>query len=619
MSRSKGLRRGYSRRGRTKLTDTPVYHFGEEWKRTAMCGELRAGDGGSEVRLAGWVRKVREFGDLTFLDMWDRSGLVQLVVEKGDEKLHTLFRSLRNEDVLAVRGTVRKRPEDMINAAMGTGEVEVEVSAAEVFNRSKVPPFNVTDKSQANDELRLKYRYLDLRRDSMQSKLRLRHEIALRAREYLSSGDFIEVETPMLVRRTPEGARDYIVPSRLQPGKFYALPQSPQLYKQILMVSGVDRYFQLARCLRDEDLRADRQPEHTQIDIEMSFISEEDIFAIAEGLMKKIFIEVAGVELETPFPVLDYDESMLRYGTDKPDMRFGLEISDCSDIFSGSGFSAFASAVDKGGAVRGISWPGGTGQSKSQIKKLEKLVRSAGAGGLATVSVDGNGIESPIAKFLGGGEMEAILERFGVSASAPSLIMLVAGDVPVVENSLGKLRTHLGAELVEGSGEMRFLWVNRFPLFMPSEGGGWEPAHHIFSMPLEEDIPTVESDPGSVRGHLYDLVCNGTELGSGSIRIHRRELQEKLFGIIGIGREEAERKFGFLLEAFEYGAPPHGGIAIGLDRLAMVIAGESSIRDFIAFPKTQSATSLMEGAPSEVEDSILEELHIQVTEGNERE
>jgi aspartyl-tRNA synthetase len=335
--------------------------------------------------------------------------------------------------------------------------------------------------------------------------------------------------------------------------------------------------------------------------------------------MKKIFIEVAGVELETPFPILDYDESMLRYGTDKPDMRFGLEISDCSDIFSGSGFSAFASAVDKGGVVRGISWPGGMGQSKSQIKKLEKLVRSAGAGGLATISVDGNGIESPIAKFLGGGEMETILERFGVSASAPSLILLVAGDVPVVENSLGKLRTHLGAELVEGSGEMRFLWVNRFPLFMPLEGGGWEPAHHIFSMPLEEDIPAVESDPGSVRGHLYDLVCNGTELGSGSIRIHRRELQEKLFGIIGIGREEAERKFGFLLEAFEYGAPPHGGIAIGLDRLAMVIAGESSIRDFIAFPKTQSATSLMEGAPSEIEDRILEELHIQVTEGNERE
>jgi aspartyl-tRNA synthetase len=453
----------------------------------------------------------------------------------------------------------------------------------------------------------------------MQSNLRLRHEIALRTREYLSGEDFIEVETPMLVRRTPEGARDFIVPSRLQPGKFYALPQSPQLYKQILMVSGVDRYFQLARCLRDEDLRADRQPEHTQIDIEMSFVSEADIFAVAEGLMKRIFLDVPGIELETPFPVLDYAESMLRYGTDKPDLRFGLEIRDCTDIFRGSGFSAFASAVDEGGVVRGISWPGGVGQSKSRIKKLEKLVRNSGAGGLATVSVDGESVESAIAKFLVGGELEALVERFGVSASAPSLILLVAGTVPVVESSLGKLRTHLGAGLVEGSDEIRFLWVNRFPLFMPSDGGGWEPAHHIFSMPLEGDIPLIGSDPGAVHGHLYDLVCNGTELGSGSIRIHSRALQEKLFDVIGISRDEAERKFGFLLESFEYGAPPHGGIAIGLDRLAMVIAGESSIRDFIAFPKTQSATSLMEGAPSRVEESILEELHIEVTKRKQRE
>ncbi len=507
----------------------------------------------------------------------------------------------------------------MVNSGMGTGEVEVEVSAAEVFNRSKVPPFNITDKSQASDELRLKYRYLDLRRDSMQSNLRMRHDIAFKTREFLSGEDFIEVETPMLVRRTPEGARDYIVPSRLQPGRFYALPQSPQLYKQILMVSGVDKYFQLARCLRDEDLRADRQPEHTQIDIEMSFISESDIFPLAERLMKKIFSEVAGIELETPFPIIDYDEAMLKYGTDKPDLRFGLEISECSDIFRGSGFSAFASAVEKGGAVRGISWPGGTGQSKSQIKKLEKLVRGAGAGGLATLSIDENGVESPIAKFLGEGEISALLERFGASASSPSLILLVAGEVAVVEKSLGTLRTHLGAELVEGNSGMRFLWVNRFPLFVPSGSGGWEPAHHIFSMPLEADIPRIDTDPGAVRGHLYDLVCNGTELGSGSIRIHRRELQEKLFGVIGIGQEEAERKFGFLLEAFEYGAPPHGGIAIGVDRLAMIMAGESSIRDFIAFPKTQSATSLMEGAPSEIEEAILEELHIRVTERNKRE
>ncbi|MDD3643658.1 MAG: aspartate--tRNA ligase, partial [Candidatus Krumholzibacteria bacterium] len=405
----------------------------------------------------------------------------------------------------------------------------------------------------------------------------------------------------------------YLVPSRLQAGRFYALPQSPQLYKQILMVSGVDRYFQLARCLRDEDLRADRQPEHTQIDIEMSFVDESDLFRVAEDLMAHLFREISGIEIETPLPVIDYDEAMLRYGSDKPDLRIGLEITDCTGLFERSAFEAFASAVAAGGVVRGIRFAEGISWSKSRVKKLEEVARDAGAGGLAAVRVDAGGVESTIAKFLGPGEIDALLERFESGPGDPALILLAAGPRTVVEKALGALRLRLAGESGRAAdGGFRFLWVNRFPLFLPAEGGGWEPAHHIFSMPLEEDLDLLDRDPGAVRGHLYDLVCNGTELGSGSIRIHRRELQERLFEVIGIGREEAERKFGFLLEAFEYGAPPHGGIAIGLDRLAMIIAGETSIRDVIAFPKTQSATSLMEGAPSEVEESLLRDLHIRV-------
>jgi aspartyl-tRNA synthetase len=602
------------------LNDRAVYHIGGEWKRTHRCGNLRAGDENSDVVLAGWVRKVREFGDLTFLDLWDRSGLVQLVVEAGKPDLQEKLRSLRAEDVLLCRGVVRKRPADMVNPRMPTGEVEVDVTAAEVFNRSKVPPFNVTDRITASDEMRLRYRYLDLRRDSMQANLELRHRIALKTRNFLSSGDFLEIETPMLVRRTPEGARDYLVPSRLQPGKFFALPQSPQLYKQILMVSGFDRYFQLARCLRDEDLRSDRQPEHTQIDIEMSFIGEEDIFDLTERLIGEIFSEVAGIELETPFPVIDYSEAMLRYGSDKPDLRFGLEITDCTGVFGSSKFEAFARVAGGGGVVRGIFCPAEMEISKSRIKKLEKRAKEMGAGGLAAIRVEEGGCASPIVKHLSDSELEELLTLFSAGPDRPGLLLIVAGPEVTVQKALGALRGELGAETVrEDDRNFKFLWVNRFPLFMPSDDGGWEPAHHIFSMPLEEDLPLLDRDTGRVRGHLYDLVCNGIELGSGSIRVHKRELQEKLLEIIGIDGESADRRFGFLLEAFEYGAPPHGGIAIGLDRLAMVIAGETSIRDFIAFPKTQSATSLMEGAPSYIEPDLLEELRIRVTERNDKE
>ena len=595
------------------MSNREVYHLAARWKRTHRCGELQPAHEGDEVVLAGWVRKVREFGELTFIDLWDRSGLVQLVVTGGSGADLGIFRSLRMEDVIACRGQVRARPPEMINPRMKTGAIEVAASGVEVFNRSKVPPFTVGDKIKASDEMRLRYRYLDLRRDRMQANLDLRHRLALSARNHLSAQGFVEVETPLLVRRTPEGARDYLVPSRLQPGRFYALPQSPQLYKQILMVSGVDRYFQIARCLRDEDLRADRQPEHTQIDIEMSFIDEGDVIAVTEGLIRHVFSAVAGVEIETPLPVVEYGQAMLRYGSDKPDLRFGYEISDCTDLFRAAAFPAFAAAAASGGVVRGISFPPGILWSKSRVKKLEPLVREAGGGGLAVVRVDSGGVDSPLVKHLGAGGTEALLARFEAGAARPTILLLASGPAPLVERALGALRTHLGSqEEAERKDGFRFLWVNRFPLFLPAEGGGWEPAHHIFSLPLEEDLTALERDPGAVRGHLYDLVCNGTEIGSGSIRVHRRQLQERLFEVIGIGRDEARRKFGFLLEAFEYGAPPHGGIALGLDRLAMVMAGENSIREMIAFPKTQSAASLMEGAPSVVEEELLRELHLRL-------
>ena len=601
------------------MSDQIYFHVSDEWARTHRCGDVGNDQVDQEVILAGWVKRVRELGYLTFLDLWDRTGIVQLVVEKEQDELHDLFRSLRAEDVIVCRGSVRRRPDDMINPDMKTGEIEVVANETRILNKAKVPPFTVTSDVQANEDLRLRYRYLDLRRDPLQRNIELRHRLALRVREYLSGEGFLEIETPMLVRRTPEGARDYLVPSRLQPGKFFALPQSPQLYKQILMVAGFDRYFQLARCLRDEDLRADRQPEHTQIDIEMSFVSEEEVYRTVESLMAEIWSAVAGIDLKIPFPRISYDESMNSYGTDKPDLRFGLEIRDCSEIFASSYFKVFRSVVGEGGSVRGISIEEGAGYSRKRISELEEIVKNAGAAGLATVKLDKGGVTSPISKFLSDGDIEQFKRIF--ETKVPTLLLFVAGPDATVLTALGLLRNHLGRQglELESGNSFNFVWVNRFPLFLPADSGEWEPAHHIFSMPLEDDIEFLETDPGRVQGHLYDLVCNGMELGSGSIRIHHRELQEKVFKIIGIGKEEAERKFGFLLEAFEYGAPPHGGVALGLDRIATVIGGGSSIRDYIAFPKTHRATSLMEGAPSQVEDELLEELHIRVVRGNNKE
>ena len=594
------------------MSERSIDHFGAAWKRTHRCGEVTSRDAGTSIVLAGWVKRVRELGFLTFIDLWDRTGIVQLVTARDQGDLHPLFQSLRAEDVIACAGSVRMRPSDMINPNMKTGEVEVVAARVAVLNRSEVPPFSVTTDVQANDDLRLRYRYLDLRREPLQRNLEMRHRLSLAVREFLAGEGFIEIETPMLVRCTPEGARDYLVPSRLQPGRFYALPQSPQLYKQILMVSGFDRYFQLARCLRDEDLRADRQPEHTQIDIEMSFITEEDVFSVVERLMAEVFSRVLGVEIRTPFPRLDYEQVMSLYGSDKPDLRFGLEMRDCGAIFREGAFSIFRSVLERGGVVRGISFEKGVSLSRREIADLETLVKASGAGGLVWVKLDAGGVASSISKYLSAADVAMLRSTFELGDGS-SLIILVGGEGKVVRKALGELRLHLGrTHCLDGAGGHRFLWVNRFPLFLPSEAGGWEPAHHIFSMPLEEDLPFLGSDPGRVRGHLYDLVCNGTELGSGSIRIHHRELQENLFGIIGVSKEEANRKFGFLLEAFQYGAPPHGGIALGLDRMAMIMYGGTTIRDFIAFPKTQSATSLMEGAPSEVEQELLDDLHIRI-------
>ncbi len=595
----------------SSLDDSIIYYLSDKWERTHYCGEVNMEDCDDEVFLTGWIKKVRELGGLIFADLGDRTGIVQLVVESDSRDLSNLVSSLRAEDVVACRGSVRPRPDEMVNPGMKTGEVEVVLEKVFILNRSKVPPFSVRDEVKAGDDLRLQYRYLDLRRIPLQRNLRLRHNLTMSVRNYLSGKGFLEVETPLLVKRTPEGARDYLVPSRLRPGKFYALPQSPQLYKQILMVSGVDRYFQLARCLRDEDLRSDRQPEHTQIDVEMSFVGEEDVFSLTEGLISNIFSETIGVEVQSPLPRITYQQAMNDYGTDKPDLRFDLKIKDCSGCFRNSDFRVFRSILEQGGTIRGISLRDGYEFSRSRIKKLEDMVKKYGARGLITIKTDREEVSSPISRFLDKETMDRIHQIFDVTGR--TLILIVGGENEVVLNSLGELRRYLGRTyLLQDKRDYNLLWVNRFPLFMASEGGGWEPAHHIFSMPLSEDVPLLESDPGRMRGHLYDLVCNGTELGSGSIRIHNRELQEKLFGIVGIDREEAERKFGFLLKSFQYGAPPHGGIALGLDRIAMIMGGGDSIRDFIAFPKTQSATSLMEGAPSEIEEEILRELHIRI-------
>ena len=480
-----------------------------------------------------------------------------------------------------------------------------------VLNVSLTPPFPVDDEAEISEDLRLKYRYVDLRRAALQDALRLRSRLSTAVRTHLVEQEFVEVETPVLVRPTPEGARDYIVPARLHQGSFYALPQSPQLYKQILMVSGMDRYFQLARCLRDEDLRADRQPEHTQIDLEMSFVHEEDVFDLVEGLMASVFSRCLGVEVPTPFTRITYNQAMNRFGTDKPDVRFELELEDVSEVVRDSGFKVFSGTVADGGVVKALRLPGGADKSRREINDLEAVAKRYGAKGLAWTKVGVDGLEGGVGKFL---EAERGALSAALGGDAGDLWLFVADQWLTACRSLGAVRTELGTTMVEGREfDFRFLWVREFPLFeYDADSGRWSPAHHMFTMPLEEHLPFLRTEPGKVHAQLYDLVLNGVELGSGSIRIHRRDIQEQVMEVVGMNLEEADRRFGFLLEAFQYGAPPHGGIALGLDRLVMLMAGRKSLRDVIAFPKTARAQSLMDGSPAPVEEADLQDLSIKV-------
>ncbi|MBI5804837.1 aspartate--tRNA ligase [candidate division TA06 bacterium] len=593
------------------------------WQRSHTCGELRSSNNNQEVTLCGWVHRSRNHGGLIFINLRDRYGITQIVFDPAQSAELTASASeLKSEFVVAVKGTVRARPQGQANSEMPTGEVEVLAAEVKLLNSSAVPPFVIEDHTTASEELRLKHRYLDLRRPTLAKNIILRHKFVLAVRNYLSAQGFLEIETPLLTRSTPEGARDYLVPCRVHPGKFYALPQSPQLYKQILMVSGFDKYFQIARCLRDEDLRADRQPEFSQIDIEMACATEEGIYALIEGMIKETFSQAAGVEIVTPFPRLAYAESMRRFGSDKPDMRFGMELCDVAQVAMKSDFSVFKQAIENKGQVKGICVPGGGKWSRKDIDGLTEFVKIYGAKGLAWAKVPstplGNQppalLEGPIAKFFAGDLGKELMQT--LSAKEGDIMLFVADKPSVVAAALGALRVECAKRMdMIPKNKFAFAWVNDFPMFhYNQETKGWEPEHHIFTMPKEEHLQYLESDPGRVLGQLYDLVANGYEMASGSIRIHRRDIQERVMKVIGISNEEAMKRFGFLLESFDYGAPPHGGVAPGLDRWIMLLCGTDNIRDVIAFPKTTSGSGLMEGSPSEVDEKQLKDLKIKLTD-----
>jgi len=575
-------------------------------------GELELAKVGEVVRLLGWVQRRRDHGGLIFVDLRDRTGIVQVVFDP--EKMGDGFstaESLRSEFVVSIQGQVIARPEGMINPNLATGKIEIVAQSLEVLNGAKTPPYYLVDQVDVDETVRLRYRYLDLRRPEMQAVFKIRHRVTQIMRNFFDSQGFYEIETPMLNKSTPEGARDYLVPSRVHPGEFYALPQSPQIYKQLLMVGGMEKYFQIARCFRDEDLRADRQPEFTQLDVEMSFVEVEDILPMMEELMAEIFSETVGKAVITPFPRLTYKEAMDRYGSDKPDTRFGMELIDVAELVGKTGFKVFANAVANGGSVKCICAKGCAGLPRREIDDLAKFVSTYRAKGLAWIVLAEGGIKSPIAKFFKEEEMAALIERTG--AETGDILFFVADTYSIVSDALGHLRLELAKrlELIE-EGVLQFLWVTEFPLLEYDEEQKRHIAiHHPFTAPMDEDLHLLETDPLNVRAKAYDMVLNGTELGGGSIRIHRREVQERLFKLLGFSEEEAVAQFGHLMEAFEYGTPPHGGIAFGLDRMIMLLTGKDNIRDVIAFPKTQSASDLMAHAPSPVADKQLKELHIQ--------